>query len=528
MKIVISDPLPTSAAELLRAEGWTVDARAGRPAAELQADLGAADALIVRSATQVDDALLAAAPRLRVVARAGTGVDNIDLDAASRRGVLVLNAPGANSISVAEHALALMLAVSRLVPRADASMKDGRWEKKALRGAELRGKCLGLLGLGRIGREVARRAQAFDMRVVASDPYVSAQIAADLNVTLVTLDELCAEADYISLHLPSSAGTRHLFDAARLAGCRRGVRIINTARGDLIDEAALAAALAAGHVAGAGLDVFAAEPPPSAALTGLPQVVATPHIAASTDEAQELVGTETATRVRDFLRAGVVRNAVNFPSVSAEEFGRLQPFISLAERLGSLLAQLAEDRIEAVGIRYYGDLANRSHDLLVGAVLVGLLREVMSSTVTLVNARALAGQCGMEVVESHSTRPRNFTSLLSIKLHTSRGEHWAEGAVFEPQEPRLVLLDGVEVEAPLDGALIVIRNSDEPGVIGEVGTILGRHGVNISTFALGRSAHGAVGVVGIETGDAAQPVGADVLAAIRAVPAVRGAAVARL
>ena len=529
MKVIIADPLPLSAAELLRAEGWTVDARAGRSAAELQADLGAADGLIVRSATQVDADLIAAAPRLRVVARAGTGVDNIDLDAASRRGILVLNAPGANSISVAEHACALMLALARSVPRADASMKDGRWEKKTLHGAELRGKCLGLLGLGRIGREVARRAQAFEMRIVAHDPYISAQIAGDLDVELVTLDALCEQADYISLHLPSTAGTRGLFDSARLARCKRGVRIINTARGDLIDEGGLADAISSGHVAGAGLDVFDTEPPAVATLTHLPEVVATPHIAASTKEAQELVGLETATCVREYLRSGVVRNAVNFPSVSAEEFKRLQPYVSLAERLGSFLAQLTEDRIECVGIRYYGDLAHRNHDMLVGAVLVGLFRAVLSSTVTLVNARSIAQQRGLEIIESHSTRPRNFTSLISVKLHTSSGEHWAEGAVFEPQEPRLVLLDGVEVETPLDGAHIVIRNSDQPGVIGEVGTILGRHRVNIATFALGRGAEGAVGVVSVETGSgSSQGVGAELLDEIRRIPAVRQAAIVQL
>ena len=529
MNIIIADSLPPSAADLLRAEGWSVDARAGRSAAELQTDLATADGLIVRSATRVDADLIAAAPRLRVVARAGTGVDNIDLDAASRRGILVLNAPGANSISVAEHACALMLALARSVPRADASMKDGRWEKKLLHGAELRGKCLGLLGLGRIGREVARRAQAFEMRIVAHDPYISAQIAGDLDVELVTLDALCEQADYISLHLPSTAGTRGLFDSARLARCKRGVRIINTARGDLIDEAALADAVSSGHVAGAGLDVFDIEPPPATTLTGLPQVVATPHIAASTKEAQELVGLETATCVREFLRSGVVRNAVNFPSVSAEEFRRLQPYVGLAERLGSFLAQLTEDRIEVVGIRYYGQLAHRNHDMLVGAVLVGLFRAVLSSTVTLVNARSIAQQRGLEIVESHSTRPRNFTSLISVKLHTNRGEHWAEGAVFEPQEPRLVLLDGVEVEIALDGALIVIRNSDQPGVIGEVGTILGRHRVNIATFALGRGAEGAVGVVSVETGGGtSQGVDVELLDEIRRVPAVRHAAIVQL
>lgn len=531
MKIVISDSLPTSAADLLRDAGWTVDARAGRPVEDLKQALTNADGLIVRSATKVDAALIAAAPQLRVVARAGSGVDNVDLDAASKRGILVLNAPGANSVSVAEHAFALMLTLARSISLADAQMKEGRWEKKSLQGAEVRGKTLGVVGLGRIGREVVRRARAFEMQIVAHDPYISSQVAADLDVELVSIDQLCERADFITLHIPSSAGTRRLIDRERLAHCKKGVRIINTARGTLVDEAALAEAISSGHVAGAGLDVYEQEPPPDTTLTGLPQVVATPHIAASTKEAQELVGLETATCVREYLRSGVVRNAVNFSSVSAEEFKRLQPYLSLAERLGSFLAQLTDERIEGVGIRYYGELAGQSHDMLVGAVLVGLFRTVLSSPVTLVNARSVAEQRGLEIVESHSSRARNFTSLVSIKLHTTAGERWAEGAVFEPNQPRLVLLDGVEVEAPLDGTLVVIRNSDQPGVIGDVGTILGAHRVNIATFALGRGSDGAVGVVSIEDSrdhSGADDVGDAMLEEIRRVEAVRHAGLVKL
>lgn len=529
MKIVISDSLPTSAADLLRDAGWTVDAEAGRPLDALKAALADADGLIVRSATKVDADLIAAAPNLRVIARAGSGVDNVDLTAASQRGILVLNAPGANSISVAEHAFALMLTLARSIAQADAHMKNGRWEKKSLQGAELRGKTLGVVGFGRIGREVVRRARAFEMRIVAHDPYVSSQLAEDLDVELVSMDDLCARADFITLHLPSSAGTKRLLSKERLAQCKPGVRIINTARGTLVDEAALAEAIASGHVAGAALDVFEREPPPDTTLTGLPQVVATPHIAASTKEAQELVGLETATCVREFLRSGVVRNAVNFSSVSAEEFKRLQPYVALAERLGSLLAQLTDDRIEGVGVRYYGELAGQSHDMLVGAVLVGLFRTVLSSAVTLVNARSVAEQRGLEIVESHSTRPRNFTSLISIKLHTSGGERWAEGAVFEPNQPRLVLLDGVEVESPLAGTLVVIRNRDQPGVIGDVGTLLGQHQVNIATFALGRKGDEAVGVVSIEDGrEAGDAIDDELLDAIRALTAVRHVGIVRL
>ena len=531
MKIVIADSLPASAADLLRAEGWTVDDKTGRSLNELKTAVADAEGLIVRSATAVNADLIAAASRLRVIGRAGTGVDNVDVNAASARGILVLNAPGANSISVAEHAFALMLSSVRSIALADASMKEGHWDKRNLQGAELRGKTLGVVGLGRIGREVVRRARAFDMTVLAHDPFIPTQVADSLGAELVALDTLCERADIITLHVPSTDATRGLLDRERLARCKAGVRIINTARGDLIDEAALAEAVAAGHIAGAGLDVFQIEPPPDSTLTRLPQVVATPHIAASTREAQELVGIETATCVREYLRAGVARNAVNYPSVAPEEHKRLQPYLVLAERLGSLVAQLATDRISAVGIRYYGELAESTNEMLVGATLVGLFRPVLSAAVTVVNARAVARQRGLEIVESQSTRPRNFTNLISLKLHTDSGEHWVEGAVFEPDNPRLVMLDGVAVEAPLEHTLIVIRNDDTPGVIGEVGTILGSHGINIATFALGRSEAGAVGVVSIESSTHGPTAGAGepgVLEEIRRIPAVRQAALVRL
>ena len=528
MKIVISDSLPDSAATVLRSEGWTVDARPGRPSAELLTDVADADGLIVRSATKVTAQLIDAAPRLRIVGRAGTGVDNVDLEAANKRGILVVNAPGVNSISVAEHACALMLSLSRSIALADAQMKEGRWEKKSLQGAELRGKTLGVIGLGRIGREVARRARAFEMTVVAHDPFISAQLADDFGVDLLSLDELCASADFITLHVPSTQGTIRLFDRDQFERCKPGVRIINTARGDLIDESALTEAIESGHVAGAGLDVYSIEPPATTALTGLPEVVATPHIAASTKEAQELVGVETATCVRDYLRSGIVRNAVNFPAVPPDEFRRLQPYISLAEHLGSFLAQLTDDRVEGVGVRYYGELSGKSHDILVGAVLIGLFRQSLSSTVTLVNARSIAEQRGIEVVESQSSRSRDFTSLISVKLHTNTGERWAEGAVFAPNEPRLVLLDGVAIEAALAGTLVVIENNDQPGVIGEVGTILGRHQVNIATFALGRGTAGALGVVNVESSGRDGGLDDDVLGELRQVDAIERARLVRL
>jgi D-3-phosphoglycerate dehydrogenase len=525
LKIVIADGLVPPAQDLLTAEGWDLDTRTGRTPDALAGDIADADGLIVRSATKVTAALIAAAPRLRVIARAGTGVDNVDLAAASARGIVVMNAPGANSISVAELALGLILSLARHMPAADAAMKQGKWEKKRFLGEEIRNKTLGLAGLGRIGQEVARRAAAFGMRIIAHDPFISEQVAADLGVDLVTLDELFARADYVSLHMPSNEKTRHMVNAERLAKARRGIRIVNTARGDLIDETALADAIEAGQVGGAALDVFQKEPPPDPRLQKLPQVVATPHIAASTHEGQELVGVETAAALRDFLRDGIIRNAVNFPSLSAEESARLRPFVELGERLGAFVSQMNDDRAHTLSVRYYGGLAEGRNDVIVNAVLVGVFTPILSSGVTLVNARNVAADRGIEIVESRSNRTRNYTNLLSVKLHTSEGEHWVEGAVFERTSPRLVQINGIGVEAPLEGAMIVVRNNDQPGVIGEIGTILGRHGVNIANFALGREGTNAIGVVIV---DETSPIPESVLDDLRKVTAVTDARIVRV
>ena len=509
----------------MRAEGWDIDARTGRTPDQLAADLANADALVVRSATKVTAAIIAAAPKLRAIARAGTGVDNVDVTAASARGIVVMNAPGANSISVAELALAQILALARHLPAADAAMKQGKWEKKKFLGEEVREKTLGLAGLGRIGQEVARRAAAFGMRIIAHDPFISEQVANDLGITLVSLDDLFARADYISLHMPSNANTRNIVNAERLKKAKKGIRIINTARGDLIDEGALADAIEAGQVAGAAIDVFVKEPTVDQRLQNLPQVVASPHIAASTKEGQELVGMETVAALRDFLRDGIIRNAVNMPSISPEEFGRIQPFVALGERLGAFVAQMNDDRANGLGVRYYGDLADSRNDMIVNAVLVGLFKPILSTGVTPVNARAVAAERGIEITESRSSRARHFTSLISVKLTTSAGERWAEGAIFERTAPRLVAVDGIAIDAPLEGTMVVIRNTDQPGVIGAVGTILGNHKVNIANFALGRSGDSAVGVVNV---DETSAIPQAVLDEIRRVPGVREVRIVRV
>ena len=525
MKIVVADDLPASALDLLRAEGWTVDARTGRTPEQLATDLADADAIVVRSATKVTAALIAAAPALRAIARAGTGVDNVDVPAASGRGIVVMNAPGANSISVAELAMGMMLSLARHLPAADAAMKQGKWEKKKFLGEEIREKTLGLAGLGRIGQEVARRSAAFGMKIIAHDPFISEQVARDLGIELVSLDDLFLRADFLSLHMPSNEKTRRLVNAERLKRAKKGIRIINTARGDLIDEAALADAIEAGQVGGAALDVFEQEPPADQRLQKLERVVATPHIAASTREGQELVGVETAAALRDFLRDGIIRNAVNFPSVSPEEFSRLRPFVELGERLGAFIAQMNDSRAHMLGVRYYGELSEGRTDMIVNALLVGLFRPILEAGVTPVNARSIAADRGIEIVESRSSRPRNYTSLLSVKLHTSEGERWVEGAVFERTSPRLVLLDGIKIEVPLEGTMIVIRNNDQPGVIGEIGTILGRHGVNIANFALGREGTNAIGVVIV---DETTPIAQVVLDDLKKAKAIQEARIVRV
>jgi D-3-phosphoglycerate dehydrogenase len=422
-----------------------------------------------------------------------------------------------------------MLALARSVPAADHAMKARRWEKKRFLGSELKGKTLGIAGLGRIGQEVAARARAFSMRVVAHDPFISRDLADSIGVELLPLEDVCAAADYLTLHLPATPETRHLFSDELLSRCKPGLRLINTARGELIDEAALRRAIESGVIGGAALDVFEREPPTDWALAELPQVIATPHIAASTEEAQEQVGLDTAAAVRDFLRDGLVRNAVNFPSIHPDELHRLQPWIRLAGHLAAIVSQMGPARIESIGLRYYGALAEtRGADVLAASAAAGVLRPVMSGGVSLVNGRAVARERGIDIVETRSTRARHFTSLVSVKLQTSAGERWAEGTVFEPNSPRLVSVRGVPVEAPLAGTMLVVCNDDQPGVIGEVGTILGRHGVNIANFALGRGEGGAVGVVNVDE-EASAPKALDsAVEGIRRVPAVREAWIVRL
>jgi D-3-phosphoglycerate dehydrogenase / 2-oxoglutarate reductase len=533
VKIVIADDVSRKAIEVLRADAaWDVvdlgrdkgDAAARRQ--RLLDELKAAEALVVRSATKVTAELLEHSPHLRVIGRAGVGVDNVDLEAATRRGVVVMNTPGGNAESVAEHTLALMLALARRIPQADASLKQQRWEKKAFTGLELRGKALGLVGFGRIGAEVARLAQALEMQVLAYDPHIAPRVASDHNVKLVSLEELFGSSDFISLHASATDESRHVVNARMLALAKPGVRIVNCARGELVDEAALLEAIESGLVAGAGLDVFETEPPKGSALVAHPNVVATPHIAGSTEEAQEIVGIRIAEQVRDYLMDGVVRNAVNLPPVSAEEYRRLQPYIELGGKLGGFLCQISGQPLSEIRISYDGGLAELNTNLVKNAVLRGVLsRTFAAEEVNLVNAGSVAESRGLEVVEVRSARRAGFSNSLGVALRSGAQTASVLGMVGLHNSLRILGVNDVDVEAPLKGVIVMIQNQDVPGVIGRIGTLLGQREINIGSFALGRNANSreAIGLISVD-----QRVPAEVLEEVRAIPAVRGARVVEM
>jgi len=529
MKVIVADKISDRGVQLLREAGWNIVVTTKDT---LNAEIADADALIVRSATKVTPDLLEKAPRLRVVGRAGVGVDNIDLDEATRRGVLVMSTPGGNAVSVAEHTFALLLALARQVPRLDKAMHEGKWEKSSAAGTEVRGKTLGLIGLGRIGSEVAVRAEAFDMRVLGYDPYISEAAARELQVELVPLEKLLAESDFVSLHTAVSPATQNLINATTLAQMKKGARLVNAARGELIDEAALAEALKSGKLAGAALDVFVEEPPKNSALVGLPNVIATPHVAGSTAEAQEEVGTQVAVQVRDYLAEGVIRNAVNLPALSADQYRRGRPYLALAERLGSLVAQAAASRPARIRIRYAGEVAEVGTHLLRSAVLAGLLNAVLDEKVNLVNAPQVAAARGLTVEEETRRREHGFPNTLEVaalpeKGSTAAAEFSAEGTVLHDGTPRVLQIGGIPVEAQLEGTLLYLRNRDEPGVIGQVGSTLGKLGVNIATFALGRreASRGAEAVSLVRL-DGEVP--ASILEPIRGIAAITEAKLLRL
>ena len=519
MKIVLAEKVSPATLAVFAAEpGWEVLTHDKLPNG-LPAALADADALVVRSAVQADDALMEHAPKLRVIGRAGVGVDNIDAEAATRRGIVVMNTPGANAIAVAELTLCLMIALARKVAAANASMHAGKWEKKSLQGSELRGKTLGILGLGRIGLEVAKRARGFGLEIIGSDPFVSAAVARENGIKLVSLEELIAGSDYLTLHVGLTPQTAGIINAKNIAAMKKGVRIINCARGELVDELALAEALKSGHVAGAALDVLTEEPPKNSPFFGLDNVILTPHIAGSTAEAQEAVGVQIAMQVREYLKLGVVQNAVNLPSLSHEEYVQLAPYIDLAGRLGSFLAQTGKGGIEAIHIIYGGALAEAKTDLVRNAAIEGLLQG--SENVNRINAAAVAQERGIRVHEEKQASHRGGTAtVLTIELHSAAGKSEASATVIHGEQPRLLEFDGIDIEAPLEGNLLVCRNLDVPGVIGKIGTILGQHNVNIANFALGRERSGTKPVKALAAVQVDAPVSKEVLEALGTIEAL--------
>jgi D-3-phosphoglycerate dehydrogenase len=527
MKIVLAEKVSAATLAVFAAEpGWEVLTHDQLPQG-LAAALADADALVVRSAVQADDTLMEHAPKLRVIGRAGVGVDNIDAEAATRRGIVVMNTPGANAVAVAELTIGLMLALARKLPAANATMHAGKWEKKSLQGAELRGKTLGILGLGRIGLEVARRARGFGLEILGCDPFVSAAVARENGILLVSLDELFARADYLSLHVGLTPQTTGVINAKTIAAMKKGVRMINCARGELIDDAALVAALKSGQVAGAALDVFCEEPPKNSPYAELDNVILTPHIAGSTAEAQEAVGVQIAMQVRDYLKLGVAQNAVNLPSLSHEEYVALAPYIDLAGRLGSFLAQAGKSGIEAIDLSYGGMLTEAKTDLVRNAAIAGLLAG--SENVNRINAASVAEERGIRVHEEKQESHRGgAATVLTIELHTSTGSSRASATVIHGEQPRLLEFDGIDIETPLDGNLLVCRNLDVPGVIGQIGTILGEKGVNIANFALGRERAGAKPVKALSVVQVDVPVSDKVLEALMSIEALLEAKLVKL
>jgi D-3-phosphoglycerate dehydrogenase len=516
-KVLISDKMDPKAAQIFRERGVEVDEITGKTPEELKAIIGQYDGLAIRSATKVTKEILDAAANLKVVGRAGIGVDNVDIPAASAKGVVVMNTPFGNSITTAEHAIALMFALARQLPEADASTQAGKWEKNRFMGVELTSKTLGLIGAGNIGSIVADRARGLKMKVIAYDPFLTPERAVELGVEKVELDDLLRRADFITLHTPLTDQTRNILSRENLAKTKKGVRIINCARGGLIDEAALKEELDSGHIAGAALDVFVTEPAKENPLFGTPGFISTPHLGASTTEAQVNVAIQVAEQMADFLVNGGVTNALNMPSLSAEEAPKLKPYMALAEKLGSLVGQLAHGAIKGLSIEVEGAAAELNMKPITGAVLAGFMR-VHSDTVNMVNAPFLAKERGLDVREVRHDREGDYHTLVRVTAETASGPRSVAGTLFGNAAPRLVELFGVKVEADLTGDMLYVVNEDAPGFIGRLGTTLGEAGINIGTFHLGRVDAGGQAVLLLSVDE---PVGADVIAKVEKLPGVK-------
>ncbi len=516
VKVLVSDKLSPAAIDVFKERGVGVDVKTGLTPDELKAIIGEYDGLAIRSATKVTTDILAAADNLKVVGRAGIGVDNVDIPAASARGVVVMNTPFGNAITTAEHAISMMMSLARRIPDANASTHAGKWEKSKFMGVELTGKTLGVIGCGNIGAIAADRARGLKMRVVAFDPYLSSERAVDLGIEKVSLDDLYARADFITLHTPMTDGTRHMIDAAAMAKMKKGVRIINCARGGLIVEADLKVALESGQVAGAALDVFETEPAKENPLFGMENVVCTPHLGASTTEAQENVALQVAEQMADYLLTGAVTNAINMPSVSAEEAPRLKPYMALAEQIGSFAGQITTTGLQKVEITFEGAAAGLNTRPLSAIVLKGLLSPLMES-VNMVNAPVIAKERDIQVQESKTDHCPDYHTVVRLTVTTERQTRSVAGTLFGGSMPRLIEINGVPVEADLGSNVLYTVNDDKPGFIGSLGTTLGEAGLNIASFHLGRASQGgqAIALVNVD-----QAVEESVIDRVRALPHV--------
>ncbi|WP_395644750.1 phosphoglycerate dehydrogenase [Terricaulis sp.] len=523
-KVLISDELSEAAVNIFKSRGIEVDFQPnlGPDAAKLKEIIGKYDGLAIRSATKVKADIIGAAKNLKVIGRAGIGVDNVDIPAATAKGIVVMNTPFGNSITTAEHAIALMFAAARQVPEANVSTQAGKWEKNRFMGRELYAKTLGLIGCGNIGSIVADRALGLKMKVVAYDPFLSPERAVQLGVEKVELDDLLARADVISFHVPLTEKTKNILSRDAMTKTKKGVIIINAARGGLVDEVALLDALKSEHVAAAAFDVFTAEPAKENPLFGAPNFIATPHLGASTNEAQENVALQVAEQMSDYLLTGAVTNALNMPSITAEEAPRLKPFAALAEKLGAFAGQIVDEGLEEVAIEYEGDVAKLNMKPLTAAALAGLLRPLLQD-VNMVSAPALLKERGVALTESTRDASPTYDSLIRIKVRTGGGWRTLAGAVIAGQ-PRITEVKGMALEAPFALNTLYINNSDKPGFIGALGTLLGDAQMNIATFHLGRETQTgeAIALVGVD-----QPISAEVMAKVKALAHVRYAKLIR-
>ena len=500
MKVLISDNISPKCIEILKGAGLEVDIKVGMKPEELKACIGDYHGLIIRSATKVTSEIIDAATSLKVVGRAGSGLDNVDRTAATKKGIVVMNTPGGNTITTAEHTIALMVSLARQVPQATMSIKAGKWEKKKFMGVELFNKTLGIVGIGNIGSQVAKRMQAFAMNVIAYDPFLSEDKAKAMGVEKVDLRELFRRSDFITVHTPLTPETKNLINRETLAVMKPGVRIINCARGGIISEKDLYDALAEGKVGGAALDVFEKEPPENNPLLTLDTVIATPHLGASTKEAQENVAVAVAEQVVDYLIRGTIRNAVNFPSIPADQIARLQPYISLAEKLGGFSSQIFEGGVTEITIEYCGDASTVNTAPITIAAIKGFLNPILLETVNFVNAPVIAKERGIEVKEIKSTDEGDYQSLIALRLKAKGKVTSVAGTLFSKKDPRIVFIDDFKVEIVPEGELLFMYNNDKPGVIGNIGTLLGKNDINIARMHFGRETPGgmAISVVSID------------------------------